>query len=82
MDTKSKLKYYIRRYFQEFLEIFIAYGIYLIFLSEKSFDLYKVVKFSLVIAVLTLLLEEMNKDYKNNLKTGLLGAFGAKLLSI
>lgn len=80
MDIKPKWKYYLRRYIQEFLEIFIAYGVYLLFLSEKTFDLYQVVKFSLVISLLILMLEAMNKDYKNNLKTGLLGAFGAKML--
>lgn len=68
---KNKVLYYVKRYLQEILEAFIAYSIYNL-LKEKTYNIYKMLKVSLIIGAVTLFLEEYNEDYKKNIKNGLI----------
>lgn len=66
----NKIQFYIKRYFQEVLEAFIAYSLYKI-ITQTPHDIKKSIRLSFIIGLFTLALEEYNPSYKDSVKSGL-----------
>lgn len=67
----SLLQYIITRYIQEFLEAFIAYSL-VNYMKNNTFDVYTNVSMGISIGLITLVLEEYNRDYSKSVKNGML----------
>lgn len=61
------IKMLMLKYINEFLEAFIALSIIKVVIVGK-YDIKKVTLYSLLLAVITTILETYNKDYKDNIK--------------
>ena len=78
IQIKSK-EYYIKRYIQEVFEAFVS--IMLIrYAMGKDLPITALIKASLIIGLVTLLLEEYNHDFKENIVQGLTFSVGASLI--
>lgn len=76
-----EFSYILKRYFQEFIEAFLSLTIVKIVMMQKLFklkDCLILLKLSLMIAAVTLILEEINPENKNQLKNGILLAARTK----
>lgn len=69
-NNYNKIQFYIKRYFQEVLEAFIAYSLYKI-ITQTPYDITKSIRLSFTIGLFTLILEEYNPSYKDSVKSGL-----------
>ena len=79
LSFDKKVKYFILRYIQEILEAFIAHSLFRL-ISDKPFMFEKTFKMSLIIGVITLILEEYNSNYKNNIKSGIMINIGSQFV--
>jgi hypothetical protein len=71
--TQDIIQYYILYYIKEVFEAVVALIIYKVITSQDIMKDYKqIVKGSLIIGVVTTLLENYNPEYKRSLKSGLL----------
>lgn len=76
---RQKVSFYSLRYIQEVLEAFVAHSLFRL-LADKKFNLEKTFKMSLVIGAITLVLEEYNSNYKNNIKSGIMINIGSQFV--
>ena len=74
------VKYYFLRYINEVLESLIAYSIYSIINEGSRINVNKIIGMSMIIGLITLVLEEYNPIYKNTIKSGILMTIGSTLL--
>ena len=70
---------YIQMYLKEVFEVLVSIIIIRIAI-EKEIDIYVVIKESLMIGVLTFLLEFYNPDLKHNVKNGITYTVGTQLI--
>lgn len=80
----DKRKYDIKEWFlvyiNEFLEAFISILIIRVAM-EKEVHLKKMIYASLVIGLVTFILENYNKDFKSNIKQGITFSVGSQMIS-
>ena len=79
VSLKKSIKYYSLRYIQEILEAYVAYSLFKI-IAEKPIDFVKTFKMSLIIGLITFMLEEYNSDYKNTIKNGIFVNIGTQFV--
>lgn len=79
-DKKYNLKSLVILYIHEFLEAFISILIIRIAL-DKGIDMYRIIKASAVIGVITFILENYNSDFKSNIKQGITFSAGSQMMS-
>jgi hypothetical protein len=80
LDEKEEevhdLKYFFRRYIQEIFEASI--GLFIVMLiTKRDFTLKEAVRIALILGFVTLLLEEYNMEYADNVKQGMYFTMGA-----
>ena len=82
-ETVEKLTFYsfLNTYFLESFEIFIVMSL-IRFITNKSFDIFVLVKYSLTIGIIVMLIGYYNKDLKKNIKGGMLGIMSAKMVTL
>lgn len=67
---ESDMTYYIKRYIQEIIEA--SFGLFIVMITmKKSFSMLEFFKITGIIGLITLILEEYNKQSANNFKQGL-----------
>ncbi len=73
--------YYIKRFVNEFLEAFIIIILYKLITKEDYYtNIFDVIKKSLIIAPITLFLEEYDREYKKAIKSGMLTIAGSGII--
>lgn len=73
------LNYYIKRYIQEIGEALV--GLFVVILITKNkFALKEIIRISMILGFVTLILEEYNIEYANNVKQGIYFTMGAMTL--
>jgi hypothetical protein len=79
-DSKpiKNIRYYMYRYLQEFLEAFVAIAIFSYLNGTINFT--KIINSSIIISIVTLILEEYNPAYKSSLKTGMISSIGHRVV--
>lgn len=77
--SKRDLKYFLRRYVQEFIEAFIGLFIINVF-TKKPIEYKSLFKTSLLLGLITLILEEYNPAFNSNVKQGMSFSVGASLI--
>jgi hypothetical protein len=86
MDKNKKEQYIINYkslfilYLNECLEAFIAILVIRIAV-DKGFDMLKIIKASMVIGLLTFILEHYNPDLKSNIKQGITFTAGSQIVN-
>lgn len=80
-DVKHDLKYFVKRYIQEFFEAITGLFVVILLLKQK-FTIYEIIRISAIIGLVTLILEEYNLEYANNVKQGLYFTIGAMTLNV
>lgn len=83
MENDKKQKdgmYYIKRYIQEVLEAFVAILIIKI-ATDKELIYINILKGSVFVGILTLLLEEYNPEFKEQIRQGITFTVGSQLMS-
>lgn len=78
--TEKTPLYYIKRYLQEIFEAFISL-ITVTFIIKKQFSLFDFGRIVILIATVTLILEEYNHEYLNNFKQGIHFTLGSLAFS-
>lgn len=71
---------YIKVILHEMLEIFALYFVYTLIVDKVKFDLYKGLKVSFIVSIITTFLEYYNPILKKNVKTGLFSSVGANII--
>lgn len=74
--VEHNMRYYVKRYIQEILEASLAL-LMVMFILKKPFLTFDFFKIVLVIALVTLILEEYNVEYLNTFKQGTLFTLGS-----
>jgi hypothetical protein len=72
--------YLIKRYIQEFIEAVIGLFIVTLIL-RKQFSTFDFIRIASIIAVATLIMEEYNTEYADNMKQGICFTIGANAFS-
>lgn len=72
--------YYSKRFVNEFLEALIVLSVFYLLKSDKGLTSYKFFSSTLVVAIITFVLEEYAADSGRDLKKGLLLIMSSKLL--
>ncbi len=73
--------YLIKRFINEFLEAFIIIILYKLITKDDFYtNIFDVIKKSLIIAPITLFLEEYDREYKKAVKTGMLTIAGSGII--
>lgn len=83
MEKEKKTKdimYYLKRYIQEVLEAFVAILIIKV-ATDKQLVYINILKGSIFIGILTLLLEEYNPDFKEQIRQGITFTVGSQMMS-
>jgi uncharacterized membrane protein YjjP (DUF1212 family) len=78
--SNSKQPNYIKLYLYECFEAFVAISILRLAL-EKPFNFPQVIKASLIIGVLTFLLEQYDPDFKQNVRQGITFTVGSQVVN-
>lgn len=73
--------YYIKRYFFEVLEAFVALTI-LNYFKNGSINITDNLKLASGIGIITLILEEYNPDFSSNIKSGISFSVGSNLVGV
>jgi hypothetical protein len=86
-ETKSiyhidNIKFHFFHYLEECFEAFIAFVIYSLLTNNSKFELKKAIKVSLLVGLITFLLETYNPEIKKNIKTGMMGSIGSNLMGV
>ena len=72
--------YYLKRYIQEILEAFVAILIIKV-ATDKQIIYSHILKGSLFVGILTLLLEEYNPEFKEQIRQGITFTVGSQMMS-
>lgn len=75
------MKYYIKKYIQEVMEITIVYSVYTV-LSDKTVDATKIMLVACIMGVITSLLNEYNEKYSQTLKNSFILNIGGWILKM
>jgi hypothetical protein len=77
-DTRDKIKYYSKRYLEELLQAFIGLSILYYVKDDKIFDIKVIIKNSLLLALVTFIVEEF---IQLSIKGGMSFAIGNALIN-
>lgn len=83
MEKEKKTRdgiYYLKRYIQEVLEAFVAILIIKI-ATDKQLLFNEILKGSIFVGILTLLLEEYNPEFKEQIRQGITFTVGSQVMS-
>ncbi len=73
--------YLIKRFINEFLEAFIIIILYKLITSNDYYiNIFDIIKKSLIIAPITLFLEDYDMEYKKAIKTGMITVAGSGII--
>ena len=80
-DIKD-MKYYFLQFIQDFIEILILYTLYQYLMVDRDVNIKKSLSISLILSLVSVLLEIYNPVFKNYLKTGLFTSVGGGILKL
>jgi hypothetical protein len=80
--TCEAFKQHLLHYINEVFEIFVAMLILASLTPKKDIDLLTISKLSLVMGLITFLIEIYNPHLKSNLKSGIIGSVGNSVIKV
>lgn len=84
MSTKEDkwgiIQGHFMHYMEECFEAFVAFVFYTLLTNNAKFDFYRAIRVSLIVGLLTFLLEIYKPDFKANVKSGMVASIGSGMI--